>query len=346
MKVKVYFWHWLIGLAVFGLLNLSVVQAAKPKDAPHLVYTTQVKHQVLQENLMYTGTLTAQRIFRLYTQEGGRVLELPFYTGDRVEKGALLLRLDDRRLQIALLKAKASLQQLQQDLRRLKNLAKNKLVADDELARADTAVTLAETDVRLLQVRLEEMRFSAPFAGILSARLAEPGDVISSNTHVLTVLDPTALLIEVPVAEQHLARLRAQQQVQVQIDALGTEAYTGRIVRIYPTLDAQTRQGTIAVQLAQLPTGARAGQFCRVRFELRREAALSIPFAALRRDHEGEFVLVLEADNKVRRQAVRSGAQLDQRIEILDGVEAGQTLISRGFLGLKPGQTVQPAGEE
>ncbi len=319
----------------------SPVQAAKPKNTPHQVYTAQVREQALQESRVYSGTLQAQRILRLFSQESGRITELPFYAGDSVAQDALLLRLDDRRLRISLSKAKATLRQARQDWQRLKNLSHNKLVSDEERARAETLKTLADTDVRLLQLRLQDMELHAPFAGVLSARLAEPGDVISSNTHVLSLLDPDSLRVEVNITEQHLARLKVGDSVQIQIDALSTERHSGQIARIYPALNAQTRQGVVEIQLSQWPPGARSGQSCRVHLDIIHPHSLSIPLSALRRDREGEYVWLLDAEQRAQRQAVRSGLHLAQHIAILEGLELGQTLITQGFLGLKSGQPVQ-----
>ena len=186
---------WL-ALGLLGI-SLSACQAestsaakAQAKPAAHLVYTTQVTRQPLYDETLYTGSLRTQRLLRVYSQEPGRIMRLPFYPGERVKSGELLMQLDDRRLQAELAKAKATLSQTQVDVKRLRNLGKNKLVSEDEQARAETALAVATAEVALLQVRLTDTAVYAPFAGVISERLAEPGDLVPSSNPVLTLLAP------------------------------------------------------------------------------------------------------------------------------------------------------------
>lgn len=310
------------------------------KETRHLVETMPVREQALVQEVDRTGSLRARREIRVQPLEEGRLVELPYYEGDTVEKGALLLRLDDTLLQAQLKKATAQRQQAALDLQRLSRLQGSRVVSEEDLARASTALDVAKAEEELLHTRLGYTRIHAPFDGIISARLAEPGDVLQRFAHVLTLIDPTSLVTEVTLSELFLPALAVGDPVEVRIDALGSQRFAGTIVRIHPAVDPQTRQGTVEITLEPAPPGALAGQLCRVTLRGRPQPRLLIPFAALQNDLQGEYVYLVEDGKAVRREVV-SGAHFDEQVEIIEGIAAGQAVITKGLYNLYEGKAVE-----
>lgn len=317
-------------------------QAAAAAREAHLVKTVAVQSENLSVNAVRTGTLRARREVKIYNQEEGTVTALPFYEGDRVRAGAPLASLDGALLQAQLDKAAATRRQAETDLARLRELVKKKLVADEPLVRAETALEVAKSEEALLRTRLGYTVIRAPFDGVVTARLVEPGDAVPRHTHLLTVADPASLITQVTVSELLLPALTVGDAVSVRIDALGEREFTGRIERIHPTVDPNTRQGIVEVVLAPVPAGARAGQLSRVTLNAALTPRLVVPFEAVQHDRDGEFVYVLDGDGKARRRAVQSGLRLADRVEIRGGLEAGQQVVVKGFLGLSDGKPVKP----
>jgi RND family efflux transporter MFP subunit len=180
---------------------------------------------------------------------------------------------------------------------------------------------------------------------VITERHAQPGDVAPRHTHLLTLADPDSLYTEVKVSDLLLPHLRVGDPVSVRIDALGRIDHAGRILRIHPAIDPVTRLGIVEVLIEPVPDGARSGQFARVTLTSAAVPRLMIPFTALRRDREGEYVFAV-VDGKARRVEVRSGLRLADRIELLSGIEPGQQVIVRGFLGLSEGKPVKPVNPE
>lgn len=315
------------------------------KNSRHLVEIATVELQEVTQRAVRTGTLRAQREIQILSQEEGRIVALPRYAGDKVRRGELLLQLDDALLTAELRKSEAQRRQMALDVGRLERLSRDQLVSEDELARARTALDIAQADEQLLRTRLGHTRITAPFAGVISQRLAEPGDVVQSFSHVLTLTDLTSLLTTATVSELLLPSLAVGDGVTLQIDALGEQQHPGKILRIHPAIDAATRQGVVEVALEPVPAGARPGQLCRVQLSGRPQPRRVIPFAALRRDNSGEFVFTIDAQGKAQRSAVVSGMQLGESVELLSGPEAGSPVVIKGFLGLAPGIGVHIAGE-
>lgn len=335
-------------LAVFSVLLSAcqdsgevLPQGNRAERSPHLVETVPVAHRQIAYSTTLTGTLYARRHVRLFNQEEGRIDELPVFEGDLVRKGDVLLRLDDRLLRAEMQKAAATLEQARTDLRRIETVVAKRLAPEEERARARTAVQVAEAEVDLLRTRLEYTELRAPFDGVITERLAEPGDVAPRHTHLLSVSDPKSLFTELNVSELLLPSLARGDAVEVRIDALGDASGAGRVARIHPTVNASTRQGKVEVNLTEIPPGAAAGQLCRVTLRTRISDRQVIPFAALRRDPEGEYVFVVDGENRAERRGVRSGLRLGELVEVVEGVQPGESVVIRGFLGLNNGMRVR-----
>ena len=337
---------WFALLLSVGMLLAACGQKAdKPRDRgvrQHLVEVALVQNDNLNVVRTRTGTLRARREVKVYTQEEGRITALPLYEGDEVDEGDVLVRLDDTLLRAQLSRASATRKQAQQDVKRLKELRNRKLVSEDEYTRALTQLDVAQADEQVLKTRLGYTTISSPINGVVSARFSEPGNVVERHQHVLTIADPSSLVTKLPVSELILPGLAIGDVAQVRIDALGDRVFEGRIVRIYPNLDPLTRRGTIEVEIDPVPEGAAPGQLCRVELNTHAARRQVIPYAALRRDTNSEYVFVLDAESRAQRVDVESGLRLADKVEIRQGLQDGQQVVTRGFLGLTAGKAVKP----
>lgn len=317
---------------------------AKERSA-HLVevYTPQLR--TVSTAHQRTGSVRARREVRIHTREEGRIESLPWFEGDKVAEGELLAKIDDSLLNAELAKSTARTKQARLDLQRVDDLIKRNAASEDELAQARTALDVALAEQRILETRIDHTSLTAPFPGVVSRRLVETGDMAAKNDHLLTVIDPLSLVIEVPVSELTLPQLRIGDPVDVAIDALNGESLNGEIQRIHPALDPLTRQGIIEIALTPLPEGARKGQFARVTLSTAARNRLLVPFSALQRDREGEYLFRVTKEDTVEIARVRSGTRTSDRIEILEGINPGERIVSRGFLGLRAGTKITIVGD-
>lgn len=287
------------------------------------------------------GTLRYRRLVRIFSQEEGRITELTLFEGDRVAQGQPLVRLEDDLLRAERDKAQATAAQKRLDLDRLEDLRRKRAASEDEVAQASTALALAQADLRLLETRLGFTRIEAPFAGVIIERLVEPGDFVTKNTHLLTLADPNSLVAEVFASELILPDLEVGARARLRIDALVDGPFDARILRIHPRLEESSRQAIVELALDPVPAGARAGQFVRATLNAAQHERLLVPFRALHRDREGEFVWLVGPEGAALRRPVRSGLRIADGIEILEGLEPGDRVITRGFLGLTKGKVVK-----
>jgi len=322
--------------------NASVKKAETRTRRPaHAVEIIMVERKAVSIKRTLTGTLEAPRTVHIHSEQAGRIIKLPFYEGDKVTAGTVLASLDGALLKASYAKVVAARKQTEVDLKRLKKLVPHKLATEDELARAITEVELAEAEESLQKILLSRTVIKAPFTGIISARLKEPSDIVAMNEHMLTLFDPTIMTASVQLPEQLHSRVALGDAVKVRIDSLGDHSFNAKILRIHPVLNTQTRQGTIEILLHPVPPGASPGQLCRVSVQTAKTQRRLIPLNSLQFDSLGSFVYRLNADSKAIRTAVVTGLQIGDSMEIIEGVNDGDKIISRGFLGLKSGKKVR-----
>jgi len=321
---------------------------AKRRSAAHLVEVVPASLENLRLTADREGTLRALREVKVFNQEEGRITKVIVREGDRIRKGSVLIRLDDALLRAEHDKAVATLKQEELNIQRHKKLHDKKLVSDETLTRAQTALAVAAAQERALKTRLDYMTLRAPFDGTVAAVMIKDGDVAPKHTHLMTVIDPSSLVTDVQISELVLPQVKLGDRAEVRIDALGDKVFVGEISRVYPAVDPKTRRGQIEVTLKPVPARARPGLFCRVSLFGDSAEQLVIPQAALRRDARGEYVFVYmpdekgEGTGKVRRADISTGTRVADRIEVRDGLKRGEAVVAKGFIGLSEGMTVRP----
>lgn len=328
--------HKAITLLLLCLAPGVFVYAEK---APHSVAVITMQEKALSRSYALIGAIESTRMINILNKEEGRIRELPFYEGDLVKKGALLASIDDKELRAEIDKAVANRKQAETDLDRLEKLRPRNLASEDEVARARTQLELTRAEESLLDTRLSETRIMAPFDGIISERLMEQGDLAPVHSHILSLYDPSALIIKAQLPERLMPGIR-KGQFTVQIPAsVDHPMVAATPKRIYPELDAETHQVIIELQAESLPSDVVPGMLVKIVFTPAAKPQLWLPLAALHEDAQGRFVFVTQ-EGKARRTPVVTGTITADHIRITKGIQAGDQVIIAGFIGLRDGKAV------
>ncbi|MFG6462532.1 efflux RND transporter periplasmic adaptor subunit [Roseateles sp. DXS20W] len=342
---------------VIALSGPAEAQQAAASAAPKPALT--VKRVLAQsatwpQTLSGTGSIAAWQDVVIGAEIGGqRLAQLHVDVGDRVKKGQLLARLSPGTLEAdlaaskaALLEAEASARDAHLTAERVKTLQGSDALspqAIDQALAADAAaqarVAAAKARLQADQLRLSYTQITAPDDGVISARIATPGALVQPGQELFRLQRQGRLewRAEVPGAE--IAQLKIGQKVRVQPS--GAPALEGRVRRVAPQVDAQTRNGLVYVDLKG-GDELRAGLFARGDFVLGESAALTLPQSAvLLRDG---FSYVFRIDGtKVRQQKVQIGRREADRVEVRSGLAAGAAVVESGVGFLADGDTVRVA---
>jgi RND family efflux transporter MFP subunit len=321
--------------------NAGKAGSSDVKQAPvHVVETTQARIQSVQSKLTTSGTIEAGTRVRLYNEVNGKIRYLPYHEGDAVAADTIIIGLDDEVIQAELDKATATREQANIDFQRLQKL-KKQLASDEEIARAHTAYDIAVADEKLQQTRLDKTVIKAPFDGIITERHYEPADVVPMHSHILSMIDPESLRVKIYLSEHWIPLIQSGDQVDVQIDALADSVHVGLIKRIHPTIDASTRKGIVEIEFQPAPFGAQAGQLARVQLKTRAADKLVIPAHAIHHDSKGAYVYLVNEESNASKTYVHKGVQFGETIEITSGLKNNDSIVIKGFNGLRHGKKVK-----
>jgi RND family efflux transporter MFP subunit len=327
-----------------------------------------------------SGYVTARRAATVSAKTTARVVEVMLEEGLRVEQDQVLARLDDTNVRTNLrlaeargAAAQAALQETRvwrenadQELRRLRELAANHIATASELDRAlaefnareaqlakqTTEVEVAVREVSVWQQQLEDMVIRAPFAGIVTMKNAQPGEMISpisagggfTRTGIATIVDMTSLEIEVDVNESYLNRVRTAQPVEATLDAYPDWRIAAKVIAIIPTADRQKSTVKVRVGFEQLDPRILPDMAVKVAFRDTDTAgtapALAVPKAAVQRVEGRDVVFVVQAGRAVLRP-VKLGTPGPDEAVILSGLAAGERVITGGSGRLRDGLRVR-----
>ncbi|HEY9108264.1 MAG TPA: efflux RND transporter periplasmic adaptor subunit [Roseateles sp.] len=341
--------------AVSGPAQAQQAQAASAAPKPALTVKRVVASPATwPQTLSGTGSIAAWQEVVIGAEIGGqRLAQLNVDVGDRVKKGQLLAKLSPGTLEADLAAAKAALLEAEAAARdahltaeRVKTLQGSEALsaqAIDQALAADAAaqarVAAAKARVQADQLRLSYTQITAPDDGVISARIATPGALVQPGQELFRLQRGGRLEWRAEVPGPELAQLRTGQLVRVQPS--GAPPVEGRVRRIAPQIDAQTRNGLVYVDLKG-GEALRAGLFARGDFVLGESAALTLPQSAvLLRDG---FSYVFRIDGtKVRQTKVQVGRREANRVEVRSGLAAGAAVVESGVGFLADGDTVRVA---
>jgi len=382
-----------IGLGVVALAVIAAVAWFALSGRSALPVTTAVARAMPQTGasasvLDATGYVTARRAATVSAQITGTLTEVLIEEGDHVTEGQVIARLDDTAQKAQLAQAEAQLHaaqatlvqwqsqlaQAERDAKRADDMVGRKLVSQQAVEQAHTqaatlgaqlatqrrTIELGEAAVRSARVQLDYCTVHAPFTGVVIAKAAQVGEIVSpfsagggfTRTGVGTIVDMDSLEVEVDVNEAYIGRVVAGNPVESVLNAYPDWKIPSHVIAIIPTADRS--KATVKVRIAIDAKDARIVPDMGVRvsfLEEKKPAAQAqqqaprgvlVPSGALRKDGDKDIVFVVK-DQKAQRRAVSVGGTVGDSRQVLAGVSAGETVVVDGPPELKDGAAVKVA---
>ena len=326
------------------------------------------------------GTVRARTTAVISAKLMGYVREVKVQSGDHVREGQTLVTLDTRDLDVnsrraeaareevrtsmpeadsAVAVAKANLELAQVTFGRMQDLQRKKSISNQEFDEASSKLKVAQAAHQMAQARRAQLNarlaavdqevrsrevtrgyadLLAPFAGVVTARQVEPGSLAVPGTPLLTIERQGAFHLEASVEESRLAKIRVGQPVSVTVDSLD-RTLEARVSEIVPTVDPASRAYIVKIDLPPLPA-LRSGVFGRAAFHLGSRSMVALPAAAV--IERGQLQSVMVIDNLIARtRLISAGQAFKDRVEVLSGLTAGETVIFPVPRGLEDGARVE-----
>ncbi|HEY0315543.1 MAG TPA: efflux RND transporter periplasmic adaptor subunit [Sphingomonas sp.] len=352
----------LIFAGIFAVVIVAGIlfgRKGTPPPAPSSAPTVTVivpGRTAVATNVSATGTLMAKRDMPVgVAGEGGMVSRVLVDAGDWVRAGQTLATVDPAvqaaqtsQMQAQIASAVANAKLAQSNLDRAQALVSRGFISKADIdsrtaARdaADAAVRLAQAQYREQAARLGRLDIRAPASGLVLARNVEAGQIVSSGSTALfqIAMDGT-LEMQAKLAEQDIAGIHVGMPVDVVPVGAG-RTFRGTIWQIAPLIDAVSRQGTVRVQLAYDPA-LRPGGFATANFSSQRTEAPVLPESAVQSDDAGNYVYVIDKDNKVQRLGVKIGDVSDAGVAVLSGLRGNERVVYSAGAFLNVGEKVVP----
>ena len=342
-------------LAVVGLLAFLKFQQIQAQIAlfsqpqpPTTVAAAEVQITQWEPTLRAVGSIQAVQGVLVNNQVQGQIERILFESGDQVEAGAPLVQLDTEVDQADLAGLQADLNLARSQLERSKRLLRDRAVSQDEFEEASAELLRAEAEVAEKQALIDKKTIRAPFSGQLGIRRVNLGQFLPAGSAIaaLESLDPVYVDYRLP--ERHLSKLSVGQRVRIRTSAHPDRIFDGAIQAISPAVDRETRNVQIRAQFENPEQLLRPGMFARVETLLPVETGvLTLPREAVTFNTYGDSVfLILEGEGEqagkrvVQRRQIQTGAVQGDQISVLEGLEAGDLVVSEGQVKLRNGAEV------
>jgi membrane fusion protein (multidrug efflux system) len=274
----------------------------------------------------------------------GRIALIGFQEGQRVPRGATLVRLDPAINQAEVQQAQANLTLARAKYERANELQGKGFISGQAKDEAENNLKVAEAALALANARLARTEIKAPFAGVIGLRSVSVGDYVKEGADMVNLESIDALKVDFRVPEVYLKQVAVGQTLKVTLDALPGKSYDGKVFAINPLVDAAGRAMVIRAQVKNTDTALRPGMFARVRLITQAtDEALVLPEQALVPQGDDQYVYRV-VEGKANRVKVVTGQRRDGMVEIVDGVAAGDLVVNAGQLKLRDGSPVSIAG--
>lgn len=304
------------------------------------VETTLVREKILAEEFETLGSLASMDSIDISSELAGQIAAIHFKPGAEVQKGSLLIQLDDTVLKSELASAQANLTLSKTSFKRTKELTKRSLASAQAFDQALADLREKQNRVKVKTAQLAKLSLRAPFTGTLGSRQVSVGQYVNIGQPLVHLVANHKLRVEYNLPERYLAHLALGQQVSVLSDAFPDKTYEGLVNYIDPAVDKETRTIAIEALINNKERLLSAGLFVRVNHQFgERKKRLLVPEESLIPTINGQKIFVIHK-NKAVAVRVKIGAHHDSMTEICSGLQPGDRIIIRGQHKLKDGSQV------
>jgi membrane fusion protein (multidrug efflux system) len=307
------------------------------ENPPVVVQTITIEPIEIARTLSAVGGLESPETTQLSAEFAGTVVFLDIPEGREIPAGHILARLDDRRADAAVTIARARRANAHERLARLRRLHAKDVISQQELDDAVAELDAAEGALADAETALGKTAIRAPFTGILSLRQVSLGAYVEAGAPIvrLTQIEPLKLIVSVP--QRHLSQLAVGQTVRGVAGSCENE-FEGTISVIDPYVDPATRAVRVQAIVPNADGKLRPGMAAAVKLEVGRIGdALLVPQEAIVRQGTRTIVYRLDLDGSALPQEVELGEFFADRVQVVSGLEAGQTIVAAGHQKLRPG---------
>ena len=305
------------------------------------VEVAKVESMTLVDETQAVGSLRSRQGVMLRPEVGGRVKQILFSDGQRVRKGQLMVQFEDQLQQAQVAQARAELSIAEANHKRNQELVAQNFISQRSLDESAAALEVSRAKLALAQATLQRLQVLAPFDGITGLKQINVGDYLKDGADMVNVEDIDAVLLDFRLPERFQAKIRAGQKAQLTVDALPGRPFSAIVQAVDPLIEANGRSVGVRGCIDNRQQQLRPGMFARVNAVFgSRDNALVIPEEAIIPQGGRTFVVKVVAGDKPdalisQRVPVKVGLRQPGKVEIVEGLSAGDTVVTAGHQRLQ-----------
>lgn len=325
------------------LMTLTACGGAEEKrDRPTpLVTTAAVAQHQFADRYAAVGNANANEQVSVRAPVTERIIQLGFTDGAFVKRGQMLATLAQGQETASLASAQAQVRSAEQQLGRIAALQRRGFATNASLDSATATAASARAAANEAGASVGDRVIRAPFSGQVSLRRISVGAVVTAGDEIATVSDLSSIKLDFTIPETMLANVKIGQTIAAKAAAYPDALFSGRIEAIDPVVNVQTRTATLRAIIPNRSAMLKPGMLLTVTIESNPRTALSVPELSLVREGDTSFVYTIDAKNKAKRTPVKTGGRDGNLVEILEGLKAGDRIVSEGVVKLSDGAQVR-----
>ncbi len=294
----------------------------------------------LAEQINSTGTLLPDEDVDLSFETSGKIVNIYFKEGTLVRKGDLLAKLNDRPLQAQLLRVKAQRQLAEDREFRQRTLLSRDAISQESYDQVVTELQTLDADIQLLEARIAETELRAPFDGMVGLRYMSEGSFASPNSRIARLIKTTPLKLEFSIPERYSGEITQGFPVDFSVDGMA-ETFRATVYAVAPKVDESTRTIVVRALYPNKNQELNPGRFATLVLQLSEtHDAIAIPTESLIPEMDGDRVFVYR-DGQAHSILVRTGLRTEANIQIVEGLQFGDTVLTTGVMQLRQGMPVE-----
>jgi membrane fusion protein (multidrug efflux system) len=332
--------------AAFALSACGGARQPQPQGggAPVTVRSVVLAPGEWQDSVRALGTARANESVTITAKVSETVQKVNFDSGDFVEAGQVLVDLTGKVQLAGLEEARAAYKEAEQQLKRAEELAGRSLIPGSQLDTQRATRDAARARMDQVRAQLSDRVITAPFDGLLGLRQISQGSLVTPGTAIATLDDVSVIKLDFSVPETLMAALAPGQSVTALSAAYPGESFEGVLRNIDSRVDPVTRSVMVRAELPNAQRKLRPGMLMTVEVRRAPRTVLALPELALLQVGRNSFVFRVGADGSVAQVPVKAGARERGRVEVLEGLAAGDRVVVEGTGKLRPGAKIVEAG--
>jgi len=340
----------LAGVAIYLIFAQSSGQSEGPRggfgarEVPVMVAA--VEESKFFDVLEALGTAKANESVSITAKVTETVRRIHFSDGMNVEDGDILVELTSAEESAQIEEARAALQEADQQLDRVKDLVSKGNAPQSRLDSQRALRDGANARVVGLEARLADRLIRAPFAGLLGLRMVSPGTLVQPGSQITTLDDISVIKVDFTIPESFLAALGVGQSVVAQSAAYPERDFEGRVTTLDTRVDPVTRAVIVRAEIPNEDGAIRPGMLLTVDLVNNERTQISVPEEALVPIQDRKYVFVLKEDQTVEQRLITIGSRIPGTVEIIDGIEKGDQVVTLGTNRVRDGSKVKVLEEK